>query len=302
MNTIPGLYTLKDILARIDGKAYAVGAFTARYTPFIGAILRAAKNRRSPVIIQIAELELSWYQYTLADFVREFQAHLRREFEAGVPTVPICLHLDHTQSVSLIHDAISLGFTSVMIDASAMDLEANIALTREVVEYAHPRGVSVEGELGRIGTTDHLETASDETLYTDPEEGKYFVAQTEVDALAVSVGTSHGQYLVKLPTIDLDRIQRIRKETPAPLVLHGGSGTPIAQIHQAIRLEGGGPAKINIATDLELALLAALGRTTRLTDEELRALPQDQLAKGLQAVQDLVENRMDTFLLSSGRG
>jgi fructose-bisphosphate aldolase class II len=289
------LYTLKQILDKADGCGYAVGAFSARYTPFVTPILRAAEAMRSPVIVQIAQIELQWYDLTLAEFARQFAAQL----EEVKPTVPVCLHLDHTQPFELIQEAISLGFTSVMIDASAQELAGNIATTRQVVEYAHARGVSVEAELGRIGTTDHMETENDEELYTDPDEAKTFVDQTHVDALAVSVGTAHGQYLIKQPTIDLPRIQAIRDRTPVHLVLHGGSGTPADQIHNAIRLPGGGISKVNIATDLELALLAELGRTERLTDAGLRTLPATEIERGQRAVQRTVEDKITHFLLSA---
>jgi ketose-bisphosphate aldolase len=290
------LYTLKQVLEKADGCGYAVGAFSARYTPFVTPILRAAEATRSPVIVQIAQIELQWYELTLAEWANQFWIQLQEV----KPTVPVCLHLDHTQPFELIQEAIGLGFTSVMIDASAQELDGNIATTRRVVEYAHTHGVSVEAELGRIGTTDHMETENDEELYTDPDEAKIFVDQTRVDALAVSVGTAHGQYLVMQPTIDLPRIQAIRDRTPVHLVLHGGSGTPADQIHNAIRLPNGGISKVNIATDLELGLLAELGRTERLTDAGLRALPADDLARGQRAVQAVVEEKIKNFLMSDG--
>jgi ketose-bisphosphate aldolase len=290
------LCTLKQVLEKADGRGYAVGSFSARYTPFVTPILRAAEATRSPVIVQIAQIELQWYELTLAEFAKQFMLQL----EEVKPTVPVCLHLDHTQPFELIQAAIALGFTSVMIDASAQELDGNIATTRRVVEYAHAHGVSVEAELGRIGTTDHMETENDEELYTDPDEAKIFVDQTQVDALAVSVGTAHGQYLVKQPTIDLPRLQAIRDRTPVHLVLHGGSGTPADQIHNAIRLPKGGISKVNIATDLELALLAELGRKERLTDAGLRALPAADIARGQRAVQAVVEEKIKNFLLSDG--
>ena len=290
------LYTLKQILEKADGRGYAVGAFSARYTPFVTPILRAAEAMRSPVIVQIAQIEMQWYDLQLAEFAKQFWIQL----EEVKPTVPVCLHLDHTQPFELIQEAIALGFTSVMIDASAQELAGNIATTRRVVEYAHAHGVSVEAELGRIGTTDHMETENDEELYTNPDDAQIFVEQTQVDALAVSVGTAHGQYLVKQPTIDLPRIQAIRDRTPVHLVLHGGSGTPADQIHNAIRLPKGGISKVNIATDLELALLAELGRTERLTDAGLRALPAADIARGQRAVQAVVEEKIKNFLMSDG--
>lgn len=294
------LYTLKQILEKADGHGYAVGSFSARYTPFVTPILRAAEATHSPVIVQIAQIELQWYALTLAEFAQQFWIQL----EEVRPTVPVCLHLDHTQSFELIQEAIALGFTSVMIDASAQELAGNIAATQRVVEYAHARSVSVEAELGRIGTTDHIETETDEELYTDPDEAKVFVEQTQVDALAVSVGTAHGQYLVKQPTIDLPRIQAIRNRTLVHLVLHGGSGTPADQIHNAISLPNGVPqggiSKVNIATDLELALLTELGRKERLTDAGLRALPAEDIARGQHAVQMVVEEKIKNFLASDG--
>ena len=289
------LYTLKQILEKANGHGYAVGAFSARYTPFVTAILRAAEATQSPVIIQLAQIELQWYELTLAEFAERFWAQL----EEIRPTVPVCLHLDHTQSLEVIKEAIALGFTSVMIDASAQELEGNIATTRQVVDYAHAHGVSVEAELGRIGTTDHMEAENDEELYTNPDEAKLFVDQTQVDALAVSVGTAHGQYLVTQPTIDRPRIQTIRDRTPVLLVLHGGSGTPADQIHAAIRLPKGGISKVNIATDLELGLLAELDRTERLTDAGLRALPVTDIERGQRAVQMVVEEKIKNFLMSN---
>lgn len=290
------LCTLKQILEKADGHGYAVGSFSARYTPLVTPILRAAEALQSPVIVQIAQIEMQWYDLQLAEFARRFWLQLAEV----KPTVPVCLHLDHTQSFELIQEAIELGFTSVMIDASAQELAGNSAATRQVVAYAHARGVSVEAELGRIGTTDHLETENDEELYTDPDEAKLFVAQTQVDALAVSVGTAHGQYLVKQPTIDLARIQAIRDRTPVHLVLHGGSGTPAEQIHAAINLPQGGISKVNIATDLELGLLAELGRTERLTDAGLRTLPASDIERGQRAVQAVVAEKIKSFLLSEG--
>ncbi|HTP07409.1 MAG TPA: class II fructose-bisphosphate aldolase [Anaerolineae bacterium] len=290
------LYTLKQTLDKADGHGYAVGAFSARYTPFVTPILRAAEATRSPVIVQIAQIELQWYDLQLAEWAKQFWIQL----EEVKTTVPVCLHLDHTQPFELIQEAIRLGFTSVMIDASAQELAGNIATTKRVVEYAHAHGVSVEAELGRIGTTDHMETENDEELYTNPDEAKIFGDQTQVDALAVSVGTAHGQYLVKQPTIDLPRIQAIRDRTPVHLVLHGGSGTPADQIHNAIGLPKGGISKVNIATDLELGLLAELGRKERLTDAGLRALPAADIARGQRAVQAVVEEKIKNFLMSDG--
>lgn len=292
------LFTLKHLLQTAERGGYAVGAFSPRYTPSIRAIFRAGQKLQSPLIVQIAQIELEWFNLTLREFASDFWEQL----EAEPPTVPFGLHLDHTQDFDLIHEAITYGFTSVMIDASSHPLNDNIAITREVVEYAHARGVSVEAELGRIGAADAAESeSSDEELFTDPEEAEVFVRETGVDALAVSVGTAHGVYTVRTPRIDLERLKAIRARTPVHLVLHGGSGTPADLIGQAIHLPGGGISKINIATDLELGLLRALGRQERMTNASVKALDAVELADGLAAVQAVVEDKIVNFLGSHHR-
>ncbi|MFO7168860.1 MAG: class II fructose-bisphosphate aldolase [Chloroflexota bacterium] len=295
--TPTNVYTLKEALAIAERGGYALGAFSPRCTPIIRAALRAGQRERSPLIVQISSGELRHYGVTPEAFAAEFYAAVREERI----DVPLVLHLDHTKSMETIAQAIEAGFTSVMIDASEKPLEENIAITREVVDYAHARGVSVEAELGMIGTTDFVETEHDEELYTDPDEAERFVRETGVDALAVSVGTAHGVYMVRQPKIDYERLRAIRARTPVHLVLHGGSGVPAEMMAAAIRLPGGGVSKVNIATDLELALLAALGRETRLTEEECRALPPDELERARAAVAQTVADKMANFLGSAGR-
>jgi fructose-bisphosphate aldolase class II len=288
------LFSLQQLLPVAERSGFAVGAFSPRYCPMICAILRAGESTRSPVIVQIAQIELQWYQLSIEEFARQFW----KQFNEVRPSVPIGLHLDHTSDFGLIEAAIDHGFTSVMIDASAQPLEQNIAITRDVVTFAHSRAVSVEAELGRIGTADFMETETDEELFTDPQEAAYFVQQTGVDALAVSVGTAHGVYRVRQPKIDLERLKAIRALTPVSLVLHGGSGTPTEMIQSAIRLDGGGVSKVNIATDLEMALLGSLGLNERTTDAALRAFPAKDLDLGAQAVQQVVEDKIVHFLTS----
>jgi ketose-bisphosphate aldolase len=292
--TFRKIYSLKQLLSVAGHGGFAVGAFSPRYTPLIRAILLAAEASHSPVIIQIAQIELKWYQLTVDEFARQFWL----QFEKLQPTVPVGLHLDHTSDFSLIQAAAANGFTSVMVDASALPLIKNITETRRVVEFAHARGISVEAELGRIGSADQVETETDEELFTDPWEAAYFVEQTGIDALAVSVGTAHGVYRVRQPRIDLERLKTIRALTPVPLVLHGGSGTPLEMIQNAIQLPGGGVSKVNIATDLELALLEELGLKERMTDAALRALPAEAQERGVQAVRQVVEDKIVHFLAS----
>ncbi len=291
------LFTLAQVLPVAQRGGYALGSFSARSAAMIAPVLDAAEQTGSPLIIQISEKEFEWYQLTPAEFAAAF----RDELQQRKNNVPVVLHLDHTRDLGLIWKAIDAGFTSVMIDASDKPLQENIALTREVVDYAHQRGVSVEGELGRIGTADFIETDTDVEQYTDPEDALTFVQATNVDALAVSVGTAHGVYTVRQPKIDLQRLAAIRTRTQTPLVLHGGSGTPAEMVIKAIQLPGGGVSKVNIATDLELAYLQALGLEQRITNAALYALPADQLRSARAAIQVVAVDKITNFLGSQGR-
>lgn len=289
--------TLKQALEVAEKYGFAIGSFSPRYTPMITPVLRAAEKMKSPAIVQISHKELIRYGITPKEFADEFYEKVVSE---GI-TVPLVLHLDHTKELETIALAIDAGFTSVMIDASEKNLEDNISTSKEVADYAHAKGVSVEAELGMIGTTDFVETDKDEELYTDPQEAKRFVNETNIDALAVSCGTAHGVYMVRQPKIDVARLQEIRSLTPVHLVLHGGSGVPAEMMEGAIRLPSGGVSKVNIATDLELSFLGALGREERLTNEECKALEPSLLEKGRAAVENTVIDKMIHFLGSKAQ-
>ena len=251
---------------------------------------------QSPIIIQVGEIELKWFELTISEFARGFFEIMEEE----KITIPVGLHLDHTQDMNVIREAILNGFSSVMIDASAEPLVENIQITRKVVEYAHARGVSVEAELGHIGSGDSIESQSDKEKYTDPKEAEIFIDQTDVDALAVSVGTAHGVYTVQQPKVDIEILMAIRAITPIPLVLHGGSGTPDEMIISGIQIPGGGVSKINIATDVELGMLKALGLKDRLTNAAVIALSKDDLERGMAGVEAVVEKKITSFLGSQG--
>ncbi len=289
--------TLREGLPVAQAHGFAVGAFSARSTVMVRSILQAAQDAQSPVIVQLSQKEIAKFQVTPAEFTAEIFAQVR---DLGT-SVPVMIHLDHTKEMDLIEQAITAGFTSVMIDASEKELDENIRITRQVVAYAHPHGVAVEAELGRIGTTDKIETDEDVTLFTVPEEAQRFVEETKIDALAVSVGTAHGVYLVKQPRIDFERLSDIRALTRIALVLHGGSGVPAEMMRQAITLPGGGVSKVNIATDLELAYLAALGRTSSFTNAELKSLSPADLQTARQAVYQTTLQKIREYVGSAGR-
>ena len=285
-----------DILALYENarkNGYALGSFSPRNTVLIRAVCQAAEAKKAPVLVQISSNELRWFSLTAKEFANAFYEAVK-----GV-TVPVVLHLDHTYDTQTVFDAIDAGFQSVMIDGSKLPYAGNIAITKEVVAYAHPRDVAVEAELGNIGGADKLETGGDEALYTIPAQVPDFIEKSGCDSLAVSIGTAHGVYPVKNPKIDFERLKEIRSLTGAPLVLHGGSGLPAETVHTAIKLDGiGGIAKINIATDLELAFQKELG-VTRMPNAELLKLPAADLERGVAAVQTLVEDRIENYLFSS---
>ncbi|GGO26056.1 class II fructose-bisphosphate aldolase [Deinococcus humi] len=295
---LPHALTLAEMLPEAQRDRYAVAAFSARYRACVRPVLQAAIDLRSPVIIEISQRELGWFGLTPLDF-RTAVEQAARDLASNVP---LCLHLDHSWDDHVIKAAIEAGFSSVMIDASAQPFEDNVRQTRQIVTYAHERGVSVEAELGKLTTTDRLETEGDEALYTVPEEALEFVERTGCDVLAVSIGTAHGVYPVKNPKIDFDRLAAIRQLLPQTLlVLHGGSGLPAETVHRAIELPGGGISKMNIATDLENALLQAMGGLKRMTSAELDAQESALLARGLEAVNAEARDKIEHFVRSAGR-
>jgi ketose-bisphosphate aldolase len=215
---------------------YAIGAFNIYNLETVDAVLAAANELRSPVIIAFGERYLKNFPIQAVAAIVKTMAKESR--------VPVALHLDHAQKMESIELAISAGFTSVMIDGSKLPLRENIAITKRAMALARPRGVSVEAELGRIVRTG--EAATD--LFTDPNEAVQFMEETEVDALAVAVGTVHGLYKGE-PTLDLVRLGQIADKVSVPLALHGGSGLPDNLIKSAMQL---GVAKLNVNTEISI--------------------------------------------------
>lgn len=291
------IQNLTELLKKAHLERYAVGSFSPRYTKLIKPIVQAAIDTKSPLIIQISEKEIYRHKVIVKAFADEF-FRVVKELETDIP---IALHLDHTKDFEIIKQAITAGFTSVMIDASEYDFDKNVELTKRTIEYAHPLRVTVEAELGKIGTTDFAETDHDEEFFTVPEEAKKFIDLTKVDALAVSVGTAHGIYKIRKPRVDYDRLLKINRLTDTPLVLHGGSGVPSEMVSKAVQMPTGGVSKVNIATDVEQVMLKAIGKDSHMTEEELNRYPVEVLEKAGRAVYELVKEKITNYLLSDGK-
>jgi fructose-bisphosphate aldolase class II len=236
------LMNMKDLLAVANEHNFAIPAFNISDYNMFNGVMEACEELNAPVIIAIHPDELS---------------HTRTEMVKGIierihnASVPAAVHLDHGGSFQQVMTAIKAGFTSVMIDASSLPYEENVATCRKVCEAAHAVNVSVEGELGTIGVTDSVETtAPDQILYTDPQQARDFVEKTGIDCLAIAIGTCHGIYPKdKKPELRIDILQEIKKVVSVPLVLHGGSSNKDEEIAKSVE---NGVNKINISSDIKV--------------------------------------------------
>ena len=231
------LVNLNDVLFDAQKNHYGVGLFNTVDTDMLEAVIAAAEELRSPVIIGTAEVLLPYGELKLiAPSLVE---------AAKRATVPVVLHYDHGVTFERCVEALQLGFSSVMFDGSASSVEENLKNTREIVRIAHAMGATVEGEIGHVGQADAGDNEASD-MYTTPEEALAFVEATGVDALAIAIGTAHGAYKSK-PKLDIDRLCKIRAALDTPLVLHGGSGLSDDDFRNTIK---NGIAKVNIFTDL----------------------------------------------------
>ncbi len=238
------LVDMKELLLAAEKGGYAVGAFNCNNMEIVQAIVAAAEQENAPVIVQASQGAI---KYAGLEYITMLTG-----LAAEKTKVPVALHLDHGTSFEQAVRCIRYGFTSVMIDGSAFSLDENIILTNKVVEVARAVGVSVEAELGKIGgTEDDIAVEEKEAAFTDPLEAKKFVEATQVDALAVAIGTAHGQYKGE-PKLDFERLKKIRSLVDIPIVLHGSSGVPDNAIRQAIEL---GVRKVNIDTNIREAFV-----------------------------------------------
>ncbi len=240
------MVSLCEVLRNTREQHFAVGAFDTMDHAFTEGILQAAEESRTPIIVAAGDFPGPDYSNFLPYLIDRISR----------TTVPVCLHFDHGASFEACSRAIRAGYSSVMIDGSKLSFEKNIAETRRVVEMAHACGVTVEGEIGHVGATKNsLESAEDDTRYTEPKAAAEFVEKTGVDALAVAIGTAHGTYK-SAPELDFKRLEEIRSQVSVPLVMHGASGLSDENMKQAIR---SGMCKINAFTNLTLKVSAQIG-------------------------------------------
>ncbi len=278
------LISLADGLKHARVHQYALGAFNVLDTHFLRALFAAAKQQRSPFIINIAEVHFKYLSLdTLVEAVK---------YEAARHDIPVVLNLDHGLHFEAVVQALRLGFTSVMFDGSTLDYEENVRQTREVVKMCHAVGVSVEGELGAVGGDEGgaLYGHADEAFFTDPDKARDFVDRTGIDALAVAIGNAHGKYKGE-PKLDFTRLEAIRQQTSLPLVLHGGSGISDADFRRAISL---GIHKINFYTGMSQAALAAVDNSMAARDQIYDEFAELMLSIE-QAIADIVAEQMRIF-------
>lgn len=306
------LVTTKEMFEKAYEGNYAVGAFNVNNMEIIQGIVDAAKQENAPLILQVSAGARKYAN----------PIYLRKLVEAAIETtgLDICLHLDHGEDFEICKQCVDDGFTSVMIDGSKHPFEENIALTKQVVEYAHSKGVVVEAELGKLaGVEDAVKVNTKDATYTDPEQAAEFVERTGVDSLAIAIGTSHGAYKFKGdPSLDFERLETISKLLPKfPLVLHGSSsvpkefvdlcnkyggkipgaaGVPEEMLRKASKM---GVCKINIDTDLRLAMTACIRQLFVENPSEFD--PRKYLGPGRTAIKNMVAHKMKDVLGCSNK-
>lgn len=274
------LVNMNEMLLKAQQNNYAVGLFNTTDTDALEAVIMAAEEMRSPVIIGTAEVLL---QYGELQLIGPAMVNMAKK-----ASVPVAVHYDHGLTFERCMEALELGFTSVMYDCSTDSYEMNIQRVKELTEIAHSYGATVEGELGHVGDNeDSMEGDSylddPSKFYTDPLKAKDFVEKTGIDALAIAIGTAHGTYTCK-PKLDIKRLKEIRNEINTPLVLHGGSGLSENDFKNCIE---NGITKVNIFTDLYVA-----GRKAMISDAEDYHLIRTEKVK---AIKEVVKDKIRLF-------
>lgn len=276
------LINMKEMLNVAEEYKFAVPAFNAGSGQLLTAVMESAEKKQAPFIMAIHPDELSFLRDSFISQVI---------YECNNSKIPIVIHLDHGANFEQVIHAIKLGFTSVMIDSSKLPFEENIAITKKVVEVAHAVGVSVEAELGTIGDTGNsIEGGVTKVVYTDPNNAKEFVERTQVDSLAVAIGTAHGIYPKNLkPELKMDILKEIDELVEVPLVLHGGSSNPDEEIARSIEL---GIRKINISSDIKVVFAEKLREV--LAENEIRE-PNVMFPECIKACRNVIDHKIELF-------
>lgn len=244
------LYNMKNLLKVANEHHFAVPAFNICSFDMLKSIMEKVEELNSPVILEIHPDEIQYLGDNFVSVVRAYALNSK---------VPVVIHLDHGGSLYDVTRAIKNGYTSVMIDASTKPFEENIELTKKIVELAHNVDVSVEAELGTIGNNGSSEGGTDEIIYTDPDQAEYFVNETNIDTLAVAIGTSHGLYPKgKKPKLNIELLKEINNRLSIPIVLHGGSRNPDEEVKESILY---GVGKVNLSSDLKSAFFNEVRNT-----------------------------------------
>ncbi len=308
------LVNTKDMFKKAYEGGYAIGAFNVNNMEIIQGITEAAKELNAPLILQVSAGARKYANHT----------YLVKLVEAAVEEtgLPIALHLDHGNSFELCKSCIDGGFTSVMIDGSHLDYEENVALTKQVVDYAHQFGVTVEGELGQLaGVEDDVNVSAEDASYTNPDQVYDFVTRTGVDSLAIAIGTSHGAFKFKpgqKPQLRFDILEEVSRRLPGfPIVLHGASsvvpefvemvntyggqmpdaiGIPEDMLRQAATMA---VCKINIDSDLRLAMTGAIRK--HFVENPAHFDPRQYLGDGRTAIKGMVEHKIKNVLGCNGK-
>lgn len=275
------LLNMKEILKAANQHNFAVPAFNIGTGQILNGVMDTCEELNAPVILAIHPNELAFQGESFIKMCID---------RANKSRLPVCIHLDHSDWDPIVK-AIRAGFTSVMIDASSLPFEENVAITKKVCELAHPLGVSVEGELGTIGTTDgDTEGGTDSIIYTNPDDAVRFVEETGCDALAIAIGTAHGIYPAGMkPELRQDLLSEIKSRVSVPLVLHGGSGNADSEIAEAVKR---GINKINISSDIKDALYQRLRIT--LKDPKIRE-PFELYPDSVKAMNEVVAEKIRLF-------
>jgi fructose-bisphosphate aldolase, class II len=274
------IVNLKEMLTNASSKNYAVGMFDVVGTESLKAIIAGAEETNSPVIIALAEVHLP---YAPLELLAPLMVNAAKRSK-----IPVTVHLDHGINYGTIIKTMHYGFSSVMFDGSVLEYEENIKQTKEIVKVAKVLGISVEAELGHVGGSEAGSDDSHQEFYTDPDEALDFVKRTEIDALAVAIGTVHGEYMKK-PSLDLNRLSAIHNQVNIPLVLHGGSGLSDNDFKECINR---GIKKINIFTDMSYAATEGVRKLLE-QNKKIHCFEVSELAE--KCMKEVVINKINLF-------